>query len=178
MSLRFWQTFRRLVLRRFRREESSAEAFDILPGSNADHPRLGCRYGFQDPHVGFDGDRSERPVDLDYKIYPEQLAGGFRSFYPAGQTGATCGEATVNIFKDLGNLIKTEEGQKALPLLATALTSIASNPTLLNLQAQGGSFLAQLIASEIGIGQDSLKLIATDITALAAQQAAPATAQK
>lgn len=80
----------------------------------------------------------------------------------------------MNIFQDVANLIKTEEGQKALPLLATAITNISTNPTLINAQAQGGAFLAQLIAAEIGIGQDALKLVATDVTAVAATQAAPA----
>lgn len=81
----------------------------------------------------------------------------------------------MNIFQDVATLIKTEEGQKALPLLATALTNVAGNPTLLNLQAQGGTFLAQLISAEIAIGQDSLKLVASDVTALAAAKAvAPA----
>ena len=77
----------------------------------------------------------------------------------------------MNIFQDVATLIKTEEGQKALPLLATALTNVAGNPTLLNLQAQGGTFLAQIIAAEIAIGQDSLKLVASDVTALAAVKA-------
>ena len=39
----------------------------------------------------------------------------------------------MNIFQDVANLIKTEEGQKALPLLATALTNVASNPTLIKI---------------------------------------------
>jgi hypothetical protein len=78
----------------------------------------------------------------------------------------------MNIFQDVATLIKTEEGQKALPLLATAITNVAANPTLINAEAQGGSFLAQLIAQEIGIGQDVLKLVASDVTALAAANAA------
>jgi hypothetical protein len=81
----------------------------------------------------------------------------------------------MNIFKDIFNLIKTEEGQKALPLVANAVTSVAANPTLVNAQAQGGLLLAQLISAEIGIGQDALKAIAADITASAvAASTAPA----
>lgn len=79
----------------------------------------------------------------------------------------------MNIFQDIAKLIKTEEGQKALPLLATAVTNIANNPNLVNLQAQGGVFLAQVIAAEISIGQDALKLVAGDLTALASQVANP-----
>lgn len=82
----------------------------------------------------------------------------------------------MNIFKDIFNLIKTEEGQKALPLVATAVTSVAANPTLVNAQAQGGLLLAQLISAEIGIGQDALKAIAADITASAVAVASPAPA--
>lgn len=82
----------------------------------------------------------------------------------------------MNFFQNIATLIKTEEGQKALPLLATAITNVAANPTLVNAQAQGGSFLAQLIAAEIGIGQDVLKAVAGDVTALAAASAVPAPA--
>jgi hypothetical protein len=80
----------------------------------------------------------------------------------------------MNIFKDIATLIKTEEGQKALPLVATAVTNLSTNPTLLNLQAQGGLFLAGLINAEVGIGQDVLKAIAADVTAISAAEAAPA----
>lgn len=76
----------------------------------------------------------------------------------------------MNIFQDVLSLIKTEEGQKALPMLATAITNVAGNPTILNAQAQAGLFLAGLITAEIGIGQDALKKVAADVTAAAAAQ--------
>lgn len=80
----------------------------------------------------------------------------------------------MNIFQDVLSLIKTEEGQKALPLLANAITNIAGNPTAVNAAAQGGAFLAQLITAEIAIGQDALKLVASDVTSVATQaQSAP-----
>lgn len=76
----------------------------------------------------------------------------------------------MNIFQDVLNLIKTEEGQKAVPLLANALTNVAGNPTAVNVTAQAGQFLAGLIVAEIGIGQDVLKKIASDVSQVAMGQ--------
>lgn len=82
----------------------------------------------------------------------------------------------MNIFKDIATLIQTEEGKKALPIIAAAVNNIANNPTAINAVAQGESALTQILAAEIGIGQDALKTIATDITTLANETAAaPAT---
>ena len=80
----------------------------------------------------------------------------------------------MNIFKDVLTLINTEEGQKALPILANALTGIAGNPTAINATAQGASALSQLINAEISIGQDALKAIASDVSAIAAHAASTA----
>ena len=82
----------------------------------------------------------------------------------------------MNIFQDLLTLIKTEEGQKALPILASSLTNLAGNPTAANLVAQGAASLSAVIAAEISIGQDALKKLAADVSAVAAAQVAPATA--
>lgn len=82
----------------------------------------------------------------------------------------------MNIFSDIANLIKTEEGQKMLPLIATAITNVAGNPTVINAVAEGESVLTQTIAQQIAIGQDALKELALDITTLAAQQTAPVAA--
>lgn len=76
----------------------------------------------------------------------------------------------MNIFQDLLTLIKTEEGQKALPILASSLTNLAGNPTAANLVAQGAASLSAVIAAEISIGQDALKKLAADVSAVAAAQ--------
>lgn len=129
----------------------------------------------KDFNIRGSGPVGEWPYDIAGQVRASEPAGRQPSGqpYPAGKTGII-ERVTMNIFQDIANLIKTEEGQKALPLLATAVTNVANNPNLVNLQVQGGVFLAQIIAAEIAIGQDALKLVANDLTGLAAQAATPA----
>lgn len=154
------------------RRESSEKAPDAVPRLGAIASWLERHGRLEDSDVSGGSVGGKRTDNNAYEVRAEQSAGrSGTSFYTAGKTG-NFGEVSMNILKDLAALIKTEEGQKALPILATAVTNVAANPTLINLEAQGGSFLAQLIAAEIAIGQDSLKAIAVDVTALAAQNAA------
>jgi len=67
-------------------------------------------------------------------------------------------------FDAVVTLVKSEEEQKLLPLLATALQNIASNPTLVNASAQGTLLLAEVISTQTGIAQDALKALANSVS--------------
>jgi|HubBroStandDraft_4_1064222.scaffolds.fasta_scaffold163006_2 hypothetical protein len=61
-----------------------------------------------------------------------------------------------SLFDALGIILKSEEEVKLLPAVAAAASSLATNPTLLNLQAQGGLLFAQAVAAQPGILQGEL----------------------
>lgn len=72
-------------------------------------------------------------------------------------------------------LVKSEEEKALLPQLATALTNVAANPTLVNAVAQGNLLLTEVIADQSKIGQDALKQLAESVSN-AAVAAVPAKA--
>lgn len=61
-------------------------------------------------------------------------------------------------------LVKSEEEKAVLPQLATALTNIASNPTLVNAVAQGNLLLTEVISDQTKIAQDALKQLAESVS--------------
>jgi hypothetical protein len=67
------------------------------------------------------------------------------------------------IFQMLVLAAKSSEEKALLPLVAVAATSIAANPTGLNIVAQGNAFLAGAISAQPNIGQALLKDLATVI---------------
>lgn len=69
------------------------------------------------------------------------------------------------LFSQLVAVAKNDAEKAALPILATFLTSIASNPSELNLVAQGGKALADLNAALPSIEQDLIKDLLTMIQA-------------
>jgi hypothetical protein len=81
------------------------------------------------------------------------------------------------IFSSLVAAAKTDEEKALLPLVAAVATSIATNPTGLNIVAQGNAFLAGAISVQPNIGQALLKDLATVINT-EAQALLSATATK
>lgn len=76
------------------------------------------------------------------------------------------------VFASLLAIAKADAAAKILPLLATFLNSVASNPTALNFAAQASILNVGIIGALPGIAQDELKALAglvnNEITSLAA----------
>lgn len=70
-----------------------------------------------------------------------------------------------SVFKELVAAAKADEGKVLLPLIANVATSVASNPTGINIVAQGTSLLEGAVAAQPNIGQDILKDLASVINA-------------
>lgn len=67
------------------------------------------------------------------------------------------------IFSQLVAAAKADEEKALLPLIATAATNLAVNPTAVNFVAQGSLLLSGAVAAQPGIGQDVLKDLATAV---------------
>ena len=80
-------------------------------------------------------------------------------------------------FTQIWGIVKSEELKVALPALLAFFSSAASNPSSINIIAQAGKLMQDLIAAQPAIEQSLLGQIASIIqaeaTTLAAQAAAP-----
>ncbi len=72
-----------------------------------------------------------------------------------------------SFFSNLWTTIKTDEEKALLPALATAVNSVAANPTEINLIAQGNALLAAAIAAQPAIAQSLIGELAQNINAIA-----------
>jgi hypothetical protein len=69
------------------------------------------------------------------------------------------------ILTQLIAIVKADAAKSALPLLATFFTSIAGNPTAINIAAQLAKLEVGLLAALPGIEQDVLKEVAAIVSA-------------
>jgi hypothetical protein len=73
-------------------------------------------------------------------------------------------------------MLNDAEEIKLLPAAATALANVAANPTLINLEAQGGLLFMQAAAAQPQLLQGSLAELATTVNSISAAATAKAAA--